>query len=364
MSAKSATIRDVARLAEVSLSTVSNVLNGRLDQMRPETTARVQRAMEALAYAPSGVARHLKTGHAPMIGLMVPSVANPFWGAFAQHIEEAAKARGYHVLLCNTERDPLVEQRYADALWSYGIRGMILGSAPLAFDHFHAVAARGMAIVAFDRQTLGADSAVADSVGVDNRLGARLAAEHLIARGHRRIGLVSGPLKTSNRLDRLDGYRGALRDAGITPDDALVWEGDSGKGFGDIEGVALGRRGARDLLSGPQPPTALIGINDMYALGAYAGVRDCGLRVPEDVSVVGFDDIVLAEISAPPLTTVRQPLREMMARAVDLLIGRVDGTRTGEPEHIVITPELVVRQSAGAIGSQRSAVGTGWSASD
>src|SRR5437016_3840903 len=130
MTVKIATIRDVARLADVSLSTVSNVLNGKLDQMRPETTERIQRAIVQLGYTPSGVARHLKTGHAPMIGLMVPSVANPFWGAFAQHIEEAALARGYHVLLCNTERDADLEARYAEALFSYGIRGIILGSSP------------------------------------------------------------------------------------------------------------------------------------------------------------------------------------------------------------------------------------------
>ncbi len=191
LTSRNATIRDVARLADVSLSTVSNVLNGRMDQMRPETRERVQEAIAQLSYAPNGVARQLKTGHAPVIGMMVPSVANPFWGAFAQHVEETALARGYHVLLCNTERDPLIEVHYADALWSYGVRGIILGSAPLSFAHFRAIAERGMAVVAFDGQAHGADRVVSDSVGVDNRRGAWLATTHLLSHGHRRIGLVS-----------------------------------------------------------------------------------------------------------------------------------------------------------------------------
>jgi len=354
MVARNKTLRDVARLADVSLSTVSNVLNGHYDQMRRETKERVEEAIARLGYAPNGVARQLKTGRAPVIGMMVPSVANPFWGAFAQHIEEAALTRGYHVLLCNTERDPAVEAQYADALWSYGVRGLILGSAPLAFDHFRAIAERGMAIVAFDGQARDADGVIVDSVGVDNQFGVWTATRHLLALGHRRIGLVSGPLKTINRLDRLEGYRRALHEAHVTVNPALVWEGDSGRGFGDIEGIELGRRGARALLSDPNPPTALIGINDMYALGAYAGARDVGFRVPDGVSVIGFDDIVLAAIVEPPLTTVRQPLQAMMRIAVEMLTGRIEGTRIGLPAHLTLKPELIIRGSAAPVRTGRA----------
>lgn len=339
-------VHDVARLAKVSPSTVSNVLNGRLDRMRPETTERVLKAMEQLGYTPNQLARQLKTGNVPMIGLIVPSVANPFWGAVARNVEEAAQSLSYQLLLCNAERDQEREQRYAEAMWASGIRGVIFGSSPLSFNHLVPLAQRGLQVVAFDRQSQSADQVVVDSVGVDNVLGARLAVSHLLTQGHRRIGFLSGPIRTVSRLDRLAGYQAALKDAGVEPDTALIWEGASASAFGDTEGAELGRAGARALLSRPDRPTALFTVNDMYAFGAYAGARDLGLRVPEDVSVVGFDDLVpLAEISVPTLTTVRQPLPQMMRAAVELLIGRLSKARIGPPTHVVIEPELIVRAS-------------------
>lgn len=344
--AETTKIGDVARLARVSPSTVSNVLNGRHDRMRPETRERVRQAIAQLGYAPSQVARQLKTGAVPIVGLIVPSVANPFWGAVARYVEEAALARGYQVLLCNAERDPERERRYAAVLWSHGVRGVIFGSSPLSFDHLLDLARRGLRVVAFDRQTQSADRVVVDSVAIDNALGGRLATEHLLDLGHRRIGFLSGPIRTVSRLDRLAGYHAALAAAGLAPDPALVWEGRAGRGLGDSEGAELGRAGAQALLAGTAPPTALVAINDMYALGACAGIRDRGLRIPGDVSVVGFDDIApLAEIAAPPLTTVRQPLRAMMRAAVERLIGRVEGTPNERPAHLIAIPELVVRAS-------------------
>lgn len=343
---ESATIQDVARLAHVSSSTVSNYLNGRLDRMRPETTERIQRAIAQLGYTPSIVARHLKTGRVPMLGLIVPSVANPFWGLVARRVEEQALAQGYQVLLCNAERDPDRERRYAEALWASGVRGVVFGSSPLTFDHIQRLAQRGLRVVAFDRQTQRTDRTVVDSVGIDNVQAARQAVEHLLVLGHRRVGLLSGPIRTVSRQDRLAGYQAALRAAGIEPDPALIWEGASDGGFGDKESAELGRLGARELLRHPQPPTALVAINDMYALGAYAGLRDLGMTVPDAISVVGFDDIApLAEIAQPPLTTMRQPLDEMLQLVVQRLIGRIEQTRTGPPEHTVVAPTLVPRAS-------------------
>ncbi|MBO0795878.1 MAG: LacI family DNA-binding transcriptional regulator, partial [Ktedonobacteraceae bacterium] len=212
--AESVSVRDVARLAKVSASTVSNVLNGRLDRMRPETTKRVLNAIAKLGYTPNQLARQLKTGYVPIIGLIVPSVANPFWGVVARSVEEAAQAYGYQTLLCNAERDPGREQRYAETLWSSGIRGVIFGSSPLSFDHIAPLAKRGLQIVAFDRQMQSADQVIVDSVGVDNVLGTRLAVKHLLDLGHRQIGFLSGPIRTISRLDRLAGYRAALQEAG------------------------------------------------------------------------------------------------------------------------------------------------------
>lgn len=344
--AESVSIRDVARLAKVSTSTVSNVLNERYDRMRPETTERILQAIAQLGYTPNQLARQLKKGNVSMIGLLVPSVANPFWGALARHAEEAALTYGYQVLLCNTERNPEREQRYADVLWSSGVRGVILGSSTLSFDHLVPFVDKGLHIVAFDRHAQSTDRVLVDSVEMDNVLGARLAIEHLLASGHQRIGFLSGPLRTVSRLARLEGYRQALTDARMTLDPALIWQDTSTRAFGDSESVELGRTGAHALLNRPDRPTALLAVNDMYAFGAYAGARDLALRIPEDVSIVGFDDIVpLAEIAAPPLTTIRQPLAEMMQVAIELLIGRLEKTDTDPPRQMTMKPELIIRGS-------------------
>jgi len=349
MQGKVVTIEDVAQAAKTSPSTVSNVLNGRLDRMRPETRDRIERAMAQLGYTPNQLARQLKTGQVPILGLIVPSVANPFWGSFAQSVEEAARDRGYQVLLGNAGRDPAQEERYAESLSSYGVRGVIFGSSPLSLDYVQALVQRGMRAVTFDRDTAPLDRLTEsdiDSVTIENVKGARIATEYLISLGHRRIGFLSGPLRTASRLERLNGFRAALANAGLDAEDNLVWEGSSSRGFGDVEGAEFGRRGARELLERPNPPTALFAINDMYALGAYAGAGDLGIRIPDGLSIVGFDDIAFAAVAQPPLTTVRQPLREMLQVTVALLIDRLEGKRSGQAEHLTFRPELIVRSSA------------------
>lgn len=342
---KEATIHDVARLARVSPSTVSNLLNGRLDRMRPGTIERIQRAIDQLGYTPSQVARQLKTGHAPIIGLIVPSVANPFWGAFARSVEETALTHGYHVLLGNSERDPEREQLYAEEMWGQGIRGIIFGTSPLSVTHLLGLIQRGLCVVAFDRHALHDDNIEIDSICIDNVEAARLATQHLLALGHRRIGFLSGPIRTVSRMDRLAGYTNALSDAGIKLDPQLIWEGSVSDTFGDIEGAELGRSGVREILSLDNRPSALIAINDMYAIGAYAGTRDLGLRIPQDLSITGFDDITLAQVIEPPLTTIRQPLQEMMHVAVERLIGRLEKTAQPGTMRLTLTPELIVRRS-------------------
>lgn len=346
---KEATILDVARLASVSPTTVSNVLNGRLDRMGQDTVERIHQAIEQLGYTPSRVARQLKTGHAPIIGLIVPSVANPFWGAFARAAEEATLAHGYHVLLGNSERDQQRERLYAEEMWAQGIRGIIFGTSPLSLGHLSGLIERGLRVVAFDRHSQSNDDLVIDSVGIDNVLAERMATAHLLALGHRRIGFLSGPIRTVSRMDRLEGYRSALAGAGIEFDPQLIWEGAFSSTFGDIEGAKLGRRGAQELLSRENRPTALITINDMYALGAYAGARDLGLHVPDACSIVGFDDIMLAEIAEPSLTTIRQPLEDMLRVAVERLIERLNKPDSSGVTQLSFVPELIVRGSTAPV---------------
>ncbi|MBA2470566.1 MAG: LacI family DNA-binding transcriptional regulator [Chloroflexia bacterium] len=349
--AKAVTIQEVAALAGVSTSTVSNLLNGRISRMSAATRARIELAMSQLGYQANHAARQLKTGQSPIIGLVIPSVANPFWGAFVQAVEEAAMARGYQVLLGNGGRDPRREQRYAESLWSHGVRGVIFGSSPLSLDYILRLVERGLHVMVFDRRLHEGDT-VMDGISVDNRVGGYLATRHLLDLGHRRIGFLSGPLRTSSRLERLEGYRNALIDAEIRHDPALIWVGESPTGAGDVEGAEIGRTGARALLSAEHPPTGLVAINDLYALGAYAGAHDLGFRIPEDVSIVGFDDITMADMANPPLTTIKQPIDSMMQSAVGTLIDRLEGTRSG-PAHVVTVPiEIVVRNSTAQPGSR------------
>lgn len=341
------TILDVAKMAQVSPSTVSLVLNGKHDRMGEETRERVMAAVAKLGYSANHMARALKTGFVPTIGLVVPTVANPFWGEFARRVEHAALAQNYQVLLCNAERSPEREQLYVESMLARGIRGVILGSSPLSLKHISGATKCGLQVVVFDRLMQGSEELDLDSVRVDNVLGARLAITHLLELGHRRIGFVSGPLSSSSRKDRLEGYRSTLLSHGIEPDEGLIWVANARQDNGEEEATEIGRLAAATQLRGPNPPTAFFAINDMTAIGIYAGVRDLGLRIPEDISVIGFDDINLCRIMNPPISTVRQPLEELMNSAVDLLIGRMEQKHVGPPVHVTLTPDLVLRGSTG-----------------
>ncbi|MEL6520522.1 MAG: LacI family DNA-binding transcriptional regulator [Pseudomonadota bacterium] len=338
-------IKDVAKKAGVSVSTVSNVINGRHAKMRVETLERVQSAIAALNYSPSAVARQLQSGRIKTLGLVVPSVANPFWGNVSQLIEKEAQKRGYQVLICNAERDPEMEAEYLASLYDSSIRGVILGSSPVTFEHLRDRAEQGMHIAAFDRKTKGAQGAVSCSVSIDQTLGSRLATRHLIGLGHKRIGFISGPIGTSSRTSRLEGMRTTIEKAGLEFDEELAWLAPNVIGFGDSHAAEIGRTGIRELLTLDNPPTAVFTVNDMYAIGACSGARELGFRVPEDLSVVGFDDVFISKVMEPPLTTVRQPVEQMSALVVAKLIETLENDGAVEDPHIELRPELIVRSS-------------------
>jgi DNA-binding LacI/PurR family transcriptional regulator len=339
------TIIEVAQAADVSPSTVSNLLNGRDERMRPATRERIWKAIDELGYRPNNAARQLKTGHTPIIGLIVPSVANPFYGVFAQQVEQVALSYGYQVLLGNSEREPEREKTYAEELWNYGVRGLIFGSSLEEISHLTALINSGLHLVAFDRPAQATDAVAIDSIGIDNVQATRLAVKHLIALGHRRIGFLSGPIRTISRRERLEGYKSALAEADLSTEGGLVWEGVPSTRYGDAEAFELGRQGAQGLLSHSNPPTAIFAINDYYAFGVYAGARDMGIHIPSDLSVVGFDDIALTQVVDPPLTTVRQPIAQVARAAVERLVGRLEGSYTGPCDHQTLMSQLIVRGS-------------------
>ena len=345
----SVTIHQVAAEAGVSPSTVSNVLNGRSDRMLPQTRERVEQAIARLGYRPNGPARQLRTGRSQVVGLVVPSVANPFWGTFARHLEAAALQAGYRVLLCNSERDPERERDYLEELWADGIRGVVLCSSLPSLQHVLPLVERGLAMVAFDRTAQAGDPPSLVNISVDNAVGAELATRHLLQLGHRRLAFVSGSLRSVNRRARLSGFEAALEEFGLTADDALVWSGGPEDQYGDLDFPHLGRTAARELLTSGRPPTAIVAVNDMCALGISAGARDAGLQVGVDVSVVGFDDIVLADLATPPLTTIRQPLPAMADAAFAHLQAGVEpaAANGSTGSSLLMRPELIVRGSTG-----------------
>jgi len=340
------TIQQVARAARVSPSTVSNVLNGRDSRMLPATKLRVEQTIAQLGYRPNRAARQLRTGRVPLIGLVVPSVANPFWGRFAHLVESVAMRSGFRVLLGNSDRDPARETEYLEELWADGITSVLLCSSLPSIAHVQPYLRRGMTIVAFDRTSQLGDPVLVN-VSVDNSLGAQLATHHLLEQGHRRLAFVSGRLSSVNRRERLDGFLRTLDRAGVDVDPALVYRDAADRAAdraGDLDAAELGRVAARELLARPAAPTAIVAINDLFAIGVCAGVRDAGLQVGRDVSVVGFDDITLADLTSPALTTVRQPLPEMAEATVQLLVGDAPA-RAGQS--LLMRPELVVRASTG-----------------
>jgi len=337
------TIADVARLAKVSTSSVSNVLNGRSQRMRPDTQERIQYAIKQLGYTPNLAARQLKTGHSPFIGLIIPSVADPYFGSFARFVEEAALSNGYQVLLGNSDRDTERERKYAEMLWGSGIRGIIFGSSLVQFSHLEDLYREGMHFITFYRPAQQTNNFILDSIGVDNVQATRLLTKHLLSLGHRRIGFISGPIDMVGLVDRLKGYQKSLKDANIVPDEQLVWGGSTNTH--GTSGIDLGRQGAHYLLSLPKPPSAIIAINDMHAFGVYAGARDLGLNIPDDLSVTGLDDIAFTKVVVPSLTTIQPPLRDIARLMVERLIDRLEDGSPQEPVHMMLPPKLLVRGS-------------------
>jgi DNA-binding LacI/PurR family transcriptional regulator len=338
-------IQDVARLAGVSTTSISNFLNNRMEQMRPDTRLKIQQAIAQLGYRPNSAARQLKTGVAAMVGLLVPSLANQFFGALACAIETAAARHGCQVMTFSTFRDPDRERAVTADLLAYGAQGIVTGSALNDTDHLATIATR-CPVVAFDiRHTLDKHGAIT-TVSVDNVAAAALAVEHLAALGHRSIALVTPPPYTLNRQDRLKGFQQAVARAGLTGELIIADATEAPRDpHGDTQLFELGRSAAARLLAAASRPTAAIGINDMMAIGIGVGLRQLGKQVPRDFSLIGIDDIFFALAHDPPLTTVRQPIQAMADTAVQRI--RAPGAATAGSGGL-FAPELIVRASTAA----------------
>ncbi|MGP1614715.1 MAG: LacI family DNA-binding transcriptional regulator [Pollutimonas bauzanensis] len=341
------TIQDVARLAGVSVSSVSNVLNGRSDRMRQDTFARIDGAIRKLDYRPSQAARQLKTGRTPILGLLVPTAANPSFGQLAVAMENFAQERyGYRVLLCNTYRDKQLESRMLDDLIDFGVGAVVVVSSLSDERHIEAAIERGLAVVSFDLGVEPDAQIRNDHVLADNRLAGRLAAMHLIEHGHKRLAFLVPRGQTMSRRHKVEGFLAAAEEAGSGVSAEII-ESDTLSKFGDTELCLLGFESAEKILQMKRRPTGVATVNDMTAIGLMAGIRRHGLSVPEDISVVGMDDLVMSAYVWPPLTSVSMPVTEMAQKMVDRAIQHIN-TPGLRPEQITFAPHLVSRQSVGA----------------
>lgn len=333
------TIRDVARLAGVSLATVSNVLNNSRSAAA-ETRERVLKAVEALGYAPHAAARSMRGQSSALIGLIVADITNSFFTSLVHAVERAAQARGYSVILCNSDEDLAREERHLLMLRTQRVDGIILAATGQRSSGRAAAIARLRApTVLVDR---GLDEFGLDAVVLDNRRAALEATRHILSFGHRRVAMIGGPVAISTGAERLSGYREALLEAGLAPDPALVHDA------GFREDPAYDATCALLALPVGQRPTALFAANSLIAIGVMRAVADSGLRCPEDVSVVSIDDFAWANAFRPRLTTVAQPIDAMGETAVRLLMARLDGSAPAEPRTEVMAPFLVVRDSCAA----------------
>jgi LacI family transcriptional regulator len=329
------TIIDVARAASVHPSTVSRVLNGRAElSLLPETRDRVTAAAKRLGYRPSALARSLRLRRTFTLGMLVPDITNPFFPPIIKGVEDTAQARGYNLILCNTMDSPEREATYLRVLRERQVDGLLIASSFMADSTIAQLRAEKFPYVLLNRAPRGGEDL---AVLPDNRAGVTSAIEHLIELGHRRIGLVAGPQTTMTGQERLAAARAALRRHRIAADDGLV-------GIAERFSEEAGYRAAWQLLRGIEPPTAIFGANDLIALGALRVAREAGLGVPRDLSIVGFNDIPLAELLEPPLTTVRVPQQEMGVEAATLLIAQLDGEAIPR-RRVVLEANLIVRGS-------------------
>jgi LacI family transcriptional regulator len=328
-------IKEVAQLARVSVGTVSNVLN-RPEIVSPATRERVFEAIKKLGFVRNEVARHLRVGRSRTVGLVVLDVANPFFVDVAQGAESVADDHETMVVLCNSAGDPGRERRHLDQLEQQRVMGILITPVEADNPWLEELVARGTPVVLVDSPATGLQC----SVAVDDRLGGQIAGAHLIERGHRRIMFVGGPPSIKQVADRHAGVTSAVAAA----DGAVELLTATAPALTVAEGRAIGERVAA--LPAGERPTAAFCANDMMALGFLQAMASHGLRVPDDLAIIGYDDIDFAAAAAVPLSSVRQP-RELLGRtAIDLLLEEVAEPGQHRHRQVIFQPDLVVRESS------------------
>lgn len=340
-----ATIRDVAKLAGASAASVSAVTSGR-GGVSPQLAERVRKAIKALDYQPDILARSLRMRRTNIIGVVMPQIASPFFSEVLRGMEDEAKQSGCSILICDSVADPSIEQHVMNTLLARRVDGVLLASVDPYFSP-HKLTRKKVPLVFFDRLPAGCRG---PGVLVNNFEGALELTRHLIDLGHRRIGTITGPLAITTAAERLEGFRNAMGAAGLPVKEGYVQCGNF-----RLEG---GYRSTLEMMKLNSRPTALFAANYEMTLGAFRATRELGIKCPESISIVGFDDMVMGSngfswstMFSPQPTTLRQPSHEIGKEAVRLLmreINKSDTERENGIENVVrLRVELHVRESSG-----------------
>lgn len=325
-------MREVAERAGVSITTVSHVIN-KTRAVSDDLTERVRIAMDELDYQPNLLARGLRKKESTTLGVILPDITNSFFADIARAIEDTSFRHGFSVILCNTDDDVAKEITYTRALSEKQVDGIIFVAAGKSADQVRSLQEQKLPVVVVDRAI---EDISADTVAADHTKGGLLATRHLIELGHKRIACIMGPSILEPAAQRMYGYRKAMQDAGLPVMDEWIVRSNF-----RYDG---GREAAIKLLSLPEPPTAIFASNDMMAIGAIGAAKDLGMMIPDDLSIVGFDDILLSAIFNPGLTTVTQPKYEIGVLATNMLLDRIENPQIPVRREVLDT-DLIVRAS-------------------
>ena len=331
------TLKDLVRDTGVSKSTISRVFNNP-EKVKSSTLKKVRAKAEEMGYQPSRVARRLQAGRgkAKVIGLIIPDISNPFYAGITRGIEDVALSSGYALIFNNSDEDPDRQRQCVDALRMERVDGMILPPVEEKDEYIRELILKGLTVVCVDRVI---QDVQVDTVLSDNKKGAYRAVSHLLKLGHKRVAHIGGIPEISTSKERLAGYKKAHRDFGVTIDPELILEGDSRQ--------VTAERLMGKFLSMKNPPTAVFTGNNLTTLGAYAACNKHGVRIPDDIALVGYDEVPWADALNPPPTVIDQSTYEIGRRAAEVLIARIQ-----DPEkpliNSVVAPKLVVRKSCGA----------------
>jgi LacI family transcriptional regulator len=327
------TVSDVARRAGVSTMTVSRVIN-ESGAVSPDTRARVNGAILELGYMPNVLARQLRSMRTRMIALVVTDIRNPFFTTIASGVEDTARARGYAVMFCSTYDSEVDESEYVRVLIQRRVDGVLLVPACGGGSSVQLLQKHGLPTVVLDRHLVDAS---VDEVRADSKGGAYEGVRHLVELGHRQIAILSGPQGVSTSTDRVAGYLEALTEASIAGDRGQILFGE----FTEASGYSM----ARQVIEAKPRPTAIFAANNFIAFGAMRAIREAGLRVPDDISLVAFDDLPPEWVFDPMLTVVTQPAYEIGTKAAELLLERLGGDAPDRPRGIVLPSCLIIRRS-------------------